>query len=1816
MEVTTAELAAMSSDALRQAVSRGRHADEFEKELGLTKTMNRMLMEQIEELKDKVAKEKEKRQGGGVSHENGRLEEDPEDDELPRLRLANESLHTRSQMLEAQVYEAARYNDVVASDLAQAKQQLKAQVDANSRLESKNAQLAYDIEVLQASSNSTTMSPRGKNGALRYSSHSNHHSLSLSPEAIAQLEAENRELSERVGQLQEKCESRKTEVKNLRANVTFMKAKMTELTAKIQSNEAVNDAALQKLKQHLASPPDSPSHGLSASTGSDLNIPGFSIALSPDGPNGATPEEAFSICGILDSEQLPLLETAQKEITTIAKILENPASEDSVATSEVETVSAPGSFNSLRQYFNSKLDSIDSTGSTLPAGVKLSTPGTSLHTISEDSTSTPSGGLRTSGSVPVSNSSAPGSLSLKSSSSQVSLQNAGSKWHEYDASFLVLSVMLIQRLTTTNERLVKKRREFTDLQEDFSEYKRSQATQTPRSAAGSRKMSAETQQITLQKKMNELERSVQSLTAASNEKETQLVSVRSQVEQLTTDLASKSADLEEADVKYQELEKDAEVKATELHTKAKQLSEARDAEELLKAEAASLLTSISTLETQTTQLNAQLDDSKKQYGELEQRALQTSEQVTTQTASITALEHQVSTLETQVSDLRTQASADSAQIKDGEAKLEESKALFQAKSDELDKLAEAKKSEIEAITAQSNSYAEEVKSTKASLEKTQNELMAKSNDVAALSHDLDQLKSEHGKQTEELDSTKSTLKATAAQLEETKSSLATKSDEAARLAKDLHTITQERDAQIEEIKSVKATLAATESQLQEAKTELTAKHGEIELLSQEVKQLTTDKQAQSEEITSIKSTLTSTESQLDETKTLLSSKTGEAAQLSDDLKKRVAELDTASETLKSVEASLASTSAQLDETKTSLAAKSNEASQLSQDVEQLQSETKAQKEAIGTIKSTLASTETELEETKTSLAASSNEASQLSSTIKQLTADKEAQSEEITSIKSSMATTQAQLEETKTLLSNKTSEAGSLSQQADALRDDKKALEESLSSTKSSLESTEAQLGETKKSLDAKTNDADQLSQQVKQLNTDKDAQKSEIATLQEKLSSTESNLNAKTSELSAAISTSEKVQSELKGELETLGADLESTKSQLASESTKLAQTEASLASLTKDHASQVEAISVLKTEKQAGLDQIDSLEANKRRLEKELEMRTEEALETVRSMTLKLTEVQTFKDGEIAQLSTKLDASNQQVAQRDEKISSLESDLAASKSESADRASNIASLEGTLASEIAEKVKQTQGREHAEKDASETKDALAQLQSTTAQSIALLEQSLHTIEHERSVLLARIDEAKHVEDNMHAEISGLQIKARELDAWQKKLPEINDESLEAEERAATKWLEYTLNKEKATTSHNSFATFLNQVAHGTQSPSSAAQLGGSAAVRKITKLGDSLRHPSFLASVINLVKKDAFSDTAIKKMEEVEAELVAASAASIASGPSSSSSASSSSTSTSAPSSSQPQISAASETETLRALEECLSVARSIGLKVNGVTGALLYQGNRRAIVDLSMEVIRTVTTVRASVRAHPELSLLFVGMEEEKMNAKSPDKVLVKWVNSFIEDYNATHPDLAPPRPPVSNLGRDLSDGRALGIVMAAINADWANLADATSLDLMRKIINSLQQTVWIHRSIPPFLDSPIPIMRGDENVMTILLAQLLEYNTGLSSPLAKLQSLHTSSTTASMLSATTPSRNQVRAVSGANMTDSPLKTPIAPKQMSVTAVPSTPSSSTAGRSATASFSSTPISAANLNSAAKTNPNNISIKPVEDSARWKFW
>lgn len=1876
MEVTTAELAAMSSDALRQAVSRGRHVDEFEKELGLVKRMNQMLMEQIEEMKDKLAKEKEKRQVGGVAHENGRLEEDPEDDELPRLRLANEALLTRQHMLEAQVYEAARYNETVASDLAQSKQQLKAQMDVNSRLESKNAQLAYDIEVLQATSNTSRMSPRGKNGALRYSSSSSHNHHSLSPEAIAQLEAENRELSERVGQLQDKCESRKTEVKNLRANVTFMKAKMTELTAKVQSNEAVNDAALQKLKQHLASPPDSPNHsGLTSST-SDMSIPGFSAALGPDGTSSAGPEEPASICGILDSEQLELLENAKQELVMLGSSINQSsksASLDENATVSSDENSGPARFSSLREYFNSKLDLIDATSSGNPNGIKLNPSGATLHTIAEDSSSTPSGSLRASGSVPVStigsSSSAPGSTSLKSSSSQVSLQTAGSKWHEYDASFLVLSTMLIQKLASTSERLGKKRRELTDLQEDFNEYKRSQASQTPRSAAGSRKMSAEAQQITLQKKMNELEKSVQSLTVASNEKENALVSVRAEMAQLSADLESKSSNLDEASAKCADLAKEAEEKAKELQEKDAKLAEAKDAEELLKAEAASLLASISDLENQSSQTSAQLQESKDRCAKLEEDAEKSALQITEKNASISSLEEQVREVKAYSEDSKTKLEENITNLK---AERDTLTLAGDAKKEELEKKMteiEAQKAEIEAFTAKCANYAEEVKSSKASLEATQNDLAAKSQEVSKLSQDIEKLAAERKTQIEEIQASKELLKATETQLEETKSLLGDKSNEVLQLSASIEILTKERDAQIEEIKAVKATLASTEMELSTAQNELATKSNEISQLSQEVSQLKTDKSTQQDEIKTItaslaattqeldetktsltaksaessqrsqeveqlkaaaetqkdelsvtKSSLSLTETQLEETKQSLATKTDESSQLSKEVEQLKKDKETQSGELSTTISSLSSTETQLEETKQSLAVKTDESLQLSQEVEQLKKDKETQAGELSTTKSSLSSTETQLEETKQSLANKSSEASDLSNEVNQLKTDNQVQAEEIKSVKSSLTSTEAQLEETKHSLANKSNEAAELIQRVESLSQSKESLEQTVKETKSALEAVESALTETESQLATKTADGATLSEKVSQLTTAQEDHLKQISSLQERLATTESNLEDKKSELSAALSSSEQRQSELNSEISKIKAELQSTNSQLEATSAKLVQTESSLASLTTDHSSKVDLIATLEKDKQSQSEQISALETQRSQLEEKLDFKTKEAS----SLTQSLADLQAAKDGEISKLTTDLASSAQESEQRREKIVSLETDLLASTTECARQAANIASLEASLASETNEKDVQIEGRAQAERDASETKVTLAQLQTTTAQSITLLEQSLHAIENERSGLLVRIEEAKRVEDNMHTEILGLQIKARELDAWQKKLPEITDESLEAEERAATKWLEYTINKEKATTSHNSFATFLNQVAHGTQSPSSAAQLaaGGASSVRKITKLGDALRHPSFLASVINLVKKDAFNEATIKKMEEIEVEQIAASVANISAptGPSSSANPTNTSSSVAnAGAAGQGSVAGPSESEALRALEECLSVARSIGLKVNGVTGALLFQGNRRAIVDFAMEVIRTVTTSRATVRAHPELSLLFVGMDEDKMNAKPADKVLIKWVNSFIEDFNATFPELSPPRPFITNLGRDLSDGRALGIVMAAINKDWAPLADTASLDLMRKIINSLQQTVWIHRSIPPFVDSPIPIMRGDENVITILLAQLLEYNTGLSSPLAKMSSLHSSSATASMLSATTPSRNQIRAVSGATMNDSPMKTPTAARGAltSVTSLPSTSgavtTAATTGRNPANAYTSTTTLGT---PGSKASAQNISIKPVEEASRWKFW
>lgn len=1470
MEVTTAELAAMSSEALRTAVSRGKRADEFEKELGLVRTMNRMLMEQVDEMKAQLVKEREKRSGRGVAHENARLEEDPEDDELPRLRLANESLMTRQQMLEAQVQEAARYNESIAEDLRAAQAALKAQQEQNERLESKNATLAYDIEVLQASPSYS--SPRAKGRMQHHHSHSSSFGSgsTLSQEAVSQLQDEHKELSEKVAVLQQKCESRKVEVKSLRTNVTFLKTKMAELTSKLQTNEAVNDAALQKLKSYLAI--ETPNSSNSITNDSTSQGSQFSAALKDDTSmaNGLTSklEEVFSICGILDSEQSSLLESASKEISTLLSAINTPEGSNPEPQDGAEAAkSLSPQYSSIRDYFNSKLHQIDSSTSGAPQSMKVTSSNNTLSPINEDSSVSTSTNLRVSGNIPSSNnSSATGSMKVTGSQGALNL-TSGSNWHDFDASFIVLAVMLIQKLTSSNERLVKKRREYADLQEDFNEFKRASQTQSARGVAGgSRKMSAETQQITLQKKMIDLEKSVQSLTAASNEKQNQISSLNAEIEALSADVETKKQNLDEAHAKYEESVKVAQQKDEEL-------AAAVEKEQKFKADSEALTQSVAELKAKSDQLSTEVQ-------QLTEEKLKITEEKKKS-------EGKVSQNEQEISDLK-------AQIDKSNTDIANTKSVLEAKENEA------------------NQLAEDVKEKESKISQLQNEVDSKQKDVERLEK-----------------------------------------------------LSKERE---EEIKSLKT--------------------------------------------------------------------------LSDE---KIAELES----------------------------KSSELYQVSSQVERLATESSTLKEAIESLKSSLEST----------------------------TAD--------------------------------------------------------LNLQKKSLAEAQESLGSTRKELESKVVECNNLNTELERIASEAKATKEK---LEKTLEETESKAQA--------------IQAELKSQI----SNLEDTKS---------------------------------------------DLEAQRNRLTAELEMKSNEAREQVRNLTLELSTLTASKNSEISNLQSSLDLASKESGNRAEKISNLESLLKTSTEECGDLSVKLKQLEDNLSKETKERLDQTSAKEEVERELAQTKEALEQLQTTTAQSIASLEQSLGSIEAERSSLLVKIDEAKRVEENMAADILALQIKAKELEVLQRKIPEIADEALEAEERAATKWLEYTLNKEKATTTNNPFAALATQLSLGTHSPTSALQLAGGAASsgRKITRLADAIKQPSFLASVINLVKKDAFSDVALKKMETMEADALAASSGASPANATTPNVQGTPNTATTGASASnagnatgnQVQISSSvsgesSTAEQMRSLEECLSVARSIGMKINGVTAALLFQGNRRAIVDLSLEAIRIVTTSRATVRAHPELSLLFIGKDEKDMHAKAPDRVLIKWVNNFVEEFNASHPELTPPRPLVTNLGRDLSDGRALGMVMAGINPDWAPLGEPNPIDLMRKISTALQQASWM-RLIPPFLDSALPILRGDETVLTILLAQLLEWNTGLSSPLAKMAVIPASTTTASMLSATTPSRNQVRAVSGANMTDSPLKTPAGG-----------PAKSGLGFSAAAGSSAfQPTSAASSfapNSATTTPAKNSANKPGEEPSRWKFW
>jgi chromosome segregation ATPase len=1316
-DVTTAEVAAMSSEELRRAVGRGRLTDELEKEIGLLKRMNRVLMDQVSEVKLELAREKDKKAVSGVAHENGRLEEDPENDELPALRLTNESLLTRQLMLEAQLAEAARYNALVSSELSQTKLELRTVQEHNNRIESKHDLLKLELDQLQNASLSSLQNTSTAKSTASF-------------EAMTKLQEQNGDLIDQVRSLQEKYAKRKDEVTNLRSNVQFLKSKITELTSKLQSNEAVNDEALQRLKEHFAVDALDPS--------SSAPTAGFGAALSTDLASSREVRKT-SVMGILDAEQNDLLEAASTEITRLL------ASVSSGSPSENSPLS-------IKEYFNSKLNSLEAMKSLL----KPTDPSAPLVTITEhDSVSAPS---------------------KLSSSTQITTGPTQMNWHEFDAAFLVLSVMLLQKLSHTHERLSRKRREYSDLQEDFASYKRSQTQTASRSGTGSRKMSAETQQISLQKKLTDLEKSVQSLTASSNEKEARLLELTSHLQQLTSDLETKSTLLDQSNSAQSEAA--ASLTATQL-----------ELSELQKVEA--------DLRLSRSQMEADLTASRSEAAKLSQEL-----------ASVTSQLHKRS----QEADTQSQA-------------------------------------------------------------------------LATLSADLDNLRAE----TSHLQ------------------------NQISHLTRDIADKT--------------ALLASQGLQLENNATEKLA----------------------------LEARLNGATLQLSEVST---------------------RFDEISSSHKDITAQLSTLVERLSQSEESLKVNREERQRLTLEVGRLSSDLHAQ--------------------------------SDLSSSL-------------------------------------------------------------------------EAQLTEKKKECDS--------------------VQSAKEATLKE----------------------------------------LESLKE--------------SFSLLHNQHS---ELLSTFRSQK----DKITHLESLNRELEAVIEAKGKEAELAASIAASQLIQVTSEKDNALRLLKNELESSQSAVLSLQEKLEEYGTRIAGLQTVLDTRITEVSTLGSellTVKKSLSEQIGSYQNLEKAHGELLDVKSKL--------------EESIQNLSKTVESLRGEVEDELSKEAALKAQVDQLSIKAKELDSYQKKLPEIADEALEAEERAVAKWLEFTLNKEKATSSNNPIAALASQLSLGTHSPGSAAMnLSSGMVSRKIVRLADSFRHPSFLASVINLIKKDAFSDQAIKKLEELD-------------------------------------DASASEADVLRCLEECLTIGRSHGLRANGVTGPLLLQGNRRTLVDISLEVIRMNIMVRINIRAHPELSLLYVGKDEKSMATKHGERLLLKWVNTFIEDFNQSLPPSTNPRPLITNLGRDLSDGKALGILLAAINPSWSSLADSSGGDLPRRIVKELAQAAFM-RIIPPFLDSPLPILRGDETVISILLAQLLEFNTGLSSALAKDTVASTTSSTAYMLSATTPSRNQVRAVSGKHMTESPLKTPSTSK-----------SGATAASASEYTLKSTTprqlgISSARDLSSTRPDPNQVTVKPVEENRGWKFW
>lgn len=175
---------------------------------------------------------------------------------------------------------------------------------------------------------------------------------------------------------------------------------------------------------------------------------------------------------------------------------------------------------------------------------------------------------------------------------------------------------------------------------------------------------------------------------------------------------------------------------------------------------------------------------------------------------------------------------------------------------------------------------------------------------------------------------------------------------------------------------------------------------------------------------------------------------------------------------------------------------------------------------------------------------------------------------------------------------------------------------------------------------------------------------------------------------------------------------------------------------------------------------------------------------------------------------------------------------------------------------------------------------------------------------------------------------------------------------------------------------------------------------------------------------------------------------------------------------------------------------IKMALSAAKSLGFKIIGVDQNDFIKKVPHQILSFLWPVLKEISAQQINLKDTPEMIKLCNEGEDMKDLLKLPvDQILIRWINYHLKKATQT---------PITNLGKDLSDSRALFHVLNQLDSAKCPLNGVTDEDLEQRAAKMITNAIALG---VPDIASAHDIVQANVKINTLFVAEIFNCKHGL-------------------------------------------------------------------------------------------------------------